>query len=329
MASKSVQGTYAEKSAGKSSTSQPFQTADSVIWMDGVLTPYAQAQVHVLSHSLHYGSAAFEGVRAYRTQGGRTAIFRAREHTQRLFRTMGILGGHVPFSEDQVISAMGEVIKANNLDECYLRPIAYFGPEVKGLKLPLQSEMKLTIACWPWGKYLGDGNSNKGIRVKVASFRRPEVGSSLPWAKLSGNYLNSIMARREATLAQVDEAILLDQQGFVAEGSGENIFVVANKKIFTPFACNVLQGITRESVMEIAQHLGYEVSESMISRNQLYDAHEVFFTGTAAEITPIGEIDGRQIRGGEVGPVTKDIVKSFEASIRGSSDRWEDWLTYI
>ncbi len=306
-----------------------FQMAESTIWMDGVLTPYGQSQIHVLSHSLHYGSAAFEGIRAYKTSSGKPAIFRARDHVERLFRSMAILGGSVPYSVDQVIAAIGDVIKANHLDECYIRPIAYFGPEVKGLKLPLASSMKLAIAVWPWGKYLGDGSANKGIRVKIASFRRPEVGSSLPWAKLSGNYLNSIMARREATLAQVDEAILLDQQGFVAEGSGENIFVVANKKILTPFACNVLQGITRESVIEIASKLGYSVSEALISRNQLYDADEVFFTGTAAEITPIGEVDGRLIRGGVVGPITKEILKVFEGAIRGTSDEWEEWLSYV
>ena len=314
----------------KKADHQDFQAEKSKIWMDGVLVPYAQAQVHVLSHSLHYGSAAFEGVRAYRTHQNRTAIFRAQEHVQRLLRSMSILGGSVPFSEEAILQGMIDVINANDLRECYLRPLAYFGPETKGLKLPIRSTMKLAIAAWPWGKYLGgDGGLEKGIRVKIASFRRPEVGNSLPWAKLSGNYLNSIMARREASLAQVDEAILLDQQGFVAEGSGENIFVVARKKIYTPFACNVLQGITRDSVMEIANHRGYEVVESMISRNQLYDADELFFTGTAAEITPIGEVDGYQIGNGKVGPLTRDIMEVFESCIRGHSDHWEEWLTYV
>jgi branched-chain amino acid aminotransferase len=309
---------------------QSFDMETSMIWMDGKLVPYSQAQVHVLSHSLHYGSAAFEGVRAYRTHNDRTAIFRAQEHVKRLLRSMSILGGTVPFSEQQILDGMAQVIKANRLKECYLRPIAYFGPETKGLKLPIQSSMRLAIAAWPWGKYLGgDGGQNKGIRVKIASFRRPEVGNSLPWAKLSGNYLNSILARREASLAQVDEAILLDQQGFVAEGSGENIFVVSHKKIYTPFACNVLQGITRESVMEIAAHRGYEVAETMISRNQLYDAQELFFTGTAAEITPIGEVDGYMIGDGKVGSLTRDIMNEFESCIRGHNDHWEDWLTYV
>jgi len=304
--------------------------ADSkVIWMDGRLVPFDQAQVHVLSHSLHYGSAAFEGVRAYKTADGRTAIFRAAEHMERFVRSMAAFGGECLYKEPALIDAMRETVKANDFDECYLRPIAYIGNETRGLKLPPVPKMQVAIAAWRWGKYLGADALTKGIKVRIASFRRPDVSSSLPWAKLSGNYLNSIMARREATLSGADEAILLDQQGYVAEGSGENIFVVKDGKMVTPPTAAVLPGITRDCVMEMAKAHGLSLVERAVTRNELYAADEVFFTGTAAEVTPIGEIDGYKIGKSAPGPITKRLADDFEKAVRGELKQYERWLTYV
>lgn len=302
-------------------------TNSQVIWMDGELKPFQDATVHVLSHSLHYGSAAFEGIRAYKQTAGGTAIFRAKDHMDRFIRSTRAFDAHVPFSSDDLVEALRETIKANKLAECYVRPLAYFGNETRGLKLPAQQRMHVAIAVWEWGKYLGE--VDKGIRVNVASFRRPDVSSSLPWAKLSGNYLNSIMARREATLAGVDEAILLDQQGFVAEGSGENIFLCRNGELVTPPGNAILAGITRDATFELARTLGVSVREAPVTRNQLYDADEVFFTGTAAEITPIAQIDGRNIGEGKPGPITKRIADLFEKTTRGEVPEFRGWLTTV
>jgi branched-chain amino acid aminotransferase len=285
--------------------------------------------VHVLSHSLHYGSAAFEGIRAYKTDSGRAAIMKAPEHARRLLQSMAALGGECPYPVEALVEAMREVVRANAFDECYVRPIAYIGNETRGLKLPAHPEMHIAIAAWKWGKYLGEAAMQRGIRVAVSSFRRPDVASSLPWAKLSGNYLNSILARREATLAGVDEAILLDQQGYVAEGSGENIFLVRGRTLATPPLSAVLHGLTRDAVFEIAAALGLTVKEEALTRNQLYCADEAFFTGTAAEITPIGEIDGRRVGAGAPGPVTKQLADVFDKAVRGADPRFATWLTYV
>lgn len=304
--------------------------ADStVIWMDGELVPYERAQVHVLSHSLHYGSAAFEGIRAYKTADGRTAIFRGIEHAKRFAMSMGAYGAECQYSEKELVDAMAATIKANGFDECYVRPLAYIGHESRGLKLPAVPKMHIAIAVWRWGKYLGETVMQKGIRVNVASFRRPDVSSSLPWAKLSGNYLNSIMARREATLAGVDEALLLDQQGYVAEGSGENVFVLLEGKLATPQPNAILPGITRNSIMEIAHTQGLTVVERPITRNQLYAADEVFFTGTAAEVTPICQIDGRKIGKGVPGPVCTKLATTYDRVVRGQEAAFKQWLSYV
>jgi branched-chain amino acid aminotransferase len=297
--------------------------------MDGELKPFQDANVHVLSHSLHYGSAAFEGVRAYKTADGRTAIFRAREHMERFAKSARIFGSELQYNADQLVEAMSATIRANGFDECYVRPLAYIGHASRGLKLPPNPRMHVAIAVWQWGKYLGAEVMAKGIKACVASFRRPDIASALPWAKLSGNYLNSIMARREATLAGCDEAILLDQQGFVAEGSGENIFVVENGVLLTPPTGSILLGITRDAVIQLARDAGLTVREHGITRNQLYDADEVFFTGTAAEVTPVTTIDGRRIGRGEPGRVTGTLASAFERAVRGELSSRRAWLTYV
>jgi branched-chain amino acid aminotransferase len=300
----------------------------TVIWMDGELRPFQDATAHVLSHSLHYGSAAFEGIRAYKTSAGKTAIFRAAEHFARLARSVAVFGATLPYSAEQLIAASKAVLAGNKFDECYLRPIAYIGHDSRGLKLPLAPSLSVAIAAWQWGRYLGEGGKDKGIRAHVASVRRPDVASSLPWAKLSGNYLNSIMARREATLRGTDEAILLDQQGYVAEGTGENLFVVRGGVLSTPPVGAILPGITRDAILDLARHEGIEARERQVTRNELYDADEVFFTGTAAEVTPVVEIDGLRIGAGAPGPVTRRLMALFERSVRGDLPRTASWLTY-
>lgn len=315
----------------QSAAKNPHGVEDSsFIWMDGQLKPYKDATTHVLSHSLHYGSAAFEGIRAYKTFDGRTAIFRAAEHIDRMHRSVRIFDVNLEYSTADLVEAMRETIRANGFDECYVRPFAYFGSDTRGLKLPANPHMHVAIACWRWPRYLGgDAGQNHGIKVKVASFRRPEVGSGLPWAKVSGNYLSSILARREATKSGCDEAILLDQQGYVAEGSGENIFVVQRGEILTPPAGTVLLGITRDCIFSLADLLGLKIREQPITRNQLYEADEVFFTGTAAEISPVGEIDGIKIRDGKSGPITRDFSMLYEKAIRGGLPERAEWLTFV
>lgn len=304
--------------------------ADSkVIWMDGELVPFEKASVHVLSHSLHYGSAAFEGIRAYKTTDGRTAIFKAREHFERFHQSVAVFSGRLRYAVEELVKATADTVRANGFDECYVRPLAYIGNETRGLKLPAEPAMQVAIAVWKWGKYLGPEAMAKGIRASVASFRRPDPSSSLPWAKVSGNYLNSIMARREATLRGTDEAILLDHLGFVAEGSGENIFVVSRGRLVTPGLQNVLNGVTRGVVFDLARSLGLAIDERNITRNELYAADEVFFTGTAAEITPVSEIDGYKVGGGKPGPVTGKIAGLFEKAVRGDAAEFKSWLTFV
>lgn len=300
-----------------------------VIWFDGELRPSDKAQTHVLSHTLHYGSGAFEGIRAYQTHDGKIAIFHAEAHYERFIKSMRALGMESRYTVKDYIEATRQTIKANGMQEWYIRPFAYIDEAVKGLKLPDVPKPHQIIAVWPWGKYLGADSMAKGIRVMISTYRRPDPSSSLPWAKLSGNYLNSILARREASQNKLDEAILLDQQGFVAEGSGENIFVIRNGKLYTPSAQAILPGITRWSIMQIARDLGLEVHETLITRNELYFADEVFFTGTAAEVTPISEIDHRKIGAGEPGPITKKLSDEFFKIVKGQSRKYESWLTYV
>jgi branched-chain amino acid aminotransferase len=299
------------------------------VWMDGKVIPYAQAQVSILSHSLHYGTAAFEGIRAYLGTDGRTALFRAEEHFRRLFDSCKALDVTLEHSVSDWIHASKEILRKNDFKECYLRPLAYVGDGFRGLKLPSQTKARAALIAWPWGKYMGDEGATKGIRVGVSSYRRPDIATGLPWAKLSGGYLNSVLARRQASLNGLDEAILLDVQGFVAEGSGENIFVVKNQTLITPPPGAILPGITRDSVIQLARHQGLTVKEEMVTRNQLYLADEVFFTGTAVEVTPIREIDGHKIGAGKPGEITRALTDLFFKTVRGENPAFHHWLTYV
>lgn len=299
------------------------------VWMDGKMLRYADAQVSILSHSLHYGTAAFEGIRAYATTDGRTAVFRAEEHFRRLHDSCKALDLVLEYSPATLIEASKQVIKENGFKECYLRPLAYVDDSFRGLKLPSHAKAHAALIAWPWGKYMGDEGASKGIRVAVSSYRRPDVATGLPWAKLSGGYLNSVLARRQASLNGLDESILLDTQGYIAEGSGENIFMVKNNVLLTPPQGAILPGITRDSVMQLARAQGITVREENITRNQIYLADEVFFTGTAVEVTPIREIDGHQIGAGKPGEITRALTDMFFKTVRGDVAQFRHWLTYI
>lgn len=306
-----------------------MSNADSdFIWIEGRQVPYNNAQTHILAHSLHYGSAAFEGMRVYDTPEG-PALFRAREHYERFFNSIRVLGYTTRFSIGEMISATQELVRTNKFKECYVRPIAYLDDSIRGLKLPKDPKVNIAIATWNWGKYMGNDGQRMGVRVGVSTLRRPDIATSLPWAKLSGNYLVSVLARLEATRNGFDEAILLDTEGYVAEGSGENIFIAKNGTLLTPPACHILPGITRDSVIQIARDLGYEVREENIIRNQLYLADEVFFSGTAVEVTPIREVDHRMINDGKPGPVCRDLMENFFQIVRGNLPKYEKWLTLI
>jgi len=299
------------------------------VWMNGNLMRYSDAKVSVMSHTLHYGTGAFEGIRAYQTGDGRTAIFRAEEHFRRLYDSCKALDLTLETSVSQWVDASREVIKANGYKECYLRPLAYVDDTFRGLKLPSHTKAHVALIAWPWGKYMGDEGATKGIRVAVSSYRRPDVSTGLPWAKLCGGYLTSVLARRQASLNGLDEAILLDQQGYVAEGSGENIFMVKNKVLITPPPGAILPGITRDSVMQLAHSQGLTVKEAAITRNEIYLADEVFFTGTAVEVTPIREIDGHTIGSGKPGEVTRTLTDLFFKTVRGENPAFSKWLTYV
>ncbi len=299
------------------------------VWMDGKMLRYGDAQVSVLSHSLHYGTAAFEGIRAYQCTDGRTAIFRAEDHYRRLHDSCKALDVVLDRPVSEWVEASRKLVQDNGFKECYLRPLAYIDDQFRGLKLPSQTKARTAIIAWPWGKYMGDEGTQKGIRVAVSSYRRPDVGTGLPWAKLSGGYLNSVLARRQASLNGLDEAILLDTQGYVAEGSGENIFIVKNSKLITPAPGAILPGITRDSVIQLAKSQGLEVVEAQIPRNQLYLADEIFFTGTAVEVCPIREVDGHSIGAGKPGEITRMLTDQYFKAVRGELSAFKNWLTYV
>jgi branched-chain amino acid aminotransferase len=304
--------------------------ADSkYIWMDGKLVPYAEAQVPFLSHSLHYGTAAFEGIRAYATADGRTAIFRAEEHFKRLFDSIRVLGLACPHSVSDCVRATCETIKANEFEECYIRPLVYLDDSTRGLKLPAEPKVLTSIAAWNWGKYMGADGQKNGVRVMVSTFRRPDVSTTMTHAKLSGGYITSVLARREASKNGFDECLLLDPNGYVAEGSGENVFVAKDGILYTPPPPHILPGITRDSVMQMAAGLGYTVKEVNLTRNQLYLADEIFFTGTAVEVTPIREVDHHSIGSGRPGPITQKLGDLFFRIVRGEVPEYRRWLTYV
>ena len=300
---------------------------DGKIWFNGELVEWRSATTHVLTHTLHYGMGVFEGVRAYETPDG-PAIFRLQDHTKRLFNSAKIVGMQLPFTEEQINRAHIDVVKANNLASCYFRPMAYYGSGKLGVA-PKQDDVQVILAAWAWGAYLGEEGMRKGIRVRVSSFTRHHPNVTMIKAKANGNYMNSIMANTEATRDGYDEAILLDAQGYVAEGSGENIFTVRDGVLYTPALDVALDGITRRSVIAIASEMGLKVVEKRLTRDELYVADEVFFTGTAAEVTPIREIDGRQIGIGERGPITAEIQQRYFDIVQGKNPKYRDWLTCV
>lgn len=294
--------------------------------MNGKLVPWDEANVHVLTHALHYGSGVFEGIRAYETAKG-TAVFRLTDHMDRLLKSAKIYLKALPYSLEEMVEAAKETIKANDLKSCYIRPIAFRGYGEMGLN-PLNSPIDVSIAVWEWGAYLGEEGLKNGIRAMVSSFHRISPNSLPPAAKATGQYINSILAKLEAIHSDYEEAIMLDDRGFVSEGSGENIFIIREGTIFTPTtASSILEGLTRDTVIKIARDLGYEVDERDLVRSDLFLADEVFCTGTAAEITPIREIDKREI--GPPGPITKALQDKFFAIVQGKDDKYKDWLEYV
>jgi branched-chain amino acid aminotransferase len=300
---------------------------DGVIWYDGKLVPWREATTHVLTHSLHYGLAVFEGLRAYKTDAG-TAIFRLKEHTDRFFNSAHIFMMKMPWDKETIIEAQKEVVRANKLDACYVRPIAFYGSEKMGVS-PKGAQVHLAIAAWPWGAYLGADGLEKGIRVKTASFARHHINVTMCRAKFSGTYANSILANQEALEHGYDEALLLDVDGYVAEGSGENLFIVKNGKLYEPELTSALIGITRDAVITMARDSGLEVQARRLTRDDVYIADEAFFTGTAAEITPIRELDSRVIGSGKRGPITEKLQSTFFDLVNGRSKKYQQWLTYV
>jgi branched-chain amino acid aminotransferase len=300
---------------------------DGFIWYDGKLVPWRDATTHVLTHSLHYGLAVFEGVRAYKTVSG-TAIFRLKEHTDRLFASAHIYRMPMPYDKATLIEAHKEVVRSNKLESCYLRPIAFYGSEKMGVS-PRGAATHVSIAAWPWGAYLGEEGMEKGIRVKTSSYSRHHVNVNMARAKFAGTYANSILANMEATEDGYDEALLLDVDGFVAEGAGENLFMVKDGVIYEPEIASALMGITRNTVITLAAELGYKVVAKRLTRDDIYIADEAFFTGTAAEVTPIRELDNRSIGAGSRGPVTTKIQSMFFDVVNGKVPAHADWLSYI
>ena len=299
------------------------------IWLDGKFVPWHEANVHVLTHTLHYGLGVFEGVRCYQIKNKKSAIFRLHEHVDRLFNSAIVLGIDIPFSQKEIFTAIHLVVRKNKLKECYIRPIVFLGHNQMGLN-PNGVDVRVAIAAWPWGTYLGDEGISRGIRVRISSFTRHHVNITMTRAKACGHYVNSILAKTEAVRDGYDEAILLDSQGYVSEGSGENIFLLSKGRLKTPaLSCSNLEGITRDSVFDIAKHLKIEVEEGRVTRDELYIADEVFLTGTAAEITPVREIDNRTIGNGKRGKTTTRIQKMFFEIVHGSHAKFKKWLSEV
>ena len=301
---------------------------DGKIWMDGALVDWRDAKIHVLTHTLHYGCGAFEGVRAYNTADG-TAIFRLREHTERLFNSAKILRMKIPFTPAQVEQAQKDVVRANNLESCYLRPLTWIGDKKLGVS-PRGNTIHLMVAAWPWGAYLGEEGLARGIRVKTSSYTRHHVNITMTQAKAVSNYTNSILANMEVTDEGYDEALLLDASGFVSEGAGENIFVIKGGVVYTPdLSAGALNGITRNTVFAICADLGLKVVEKRITRDEVYICDEAFFTGTAAEVTPIRELDRIELGAGSRGPLTERIQAAFFDIVNGRNPKYAEWLSKV
>jgi len=298
------------------------------IWLDGEMVPWEEAKVHVLTHALHYGTGYFEGIRCYALEDGRSAVFRLDEHIRRFFDSGQILGFPLPYAAEKIKQAILDTVKANDLKECYIRPLAFLGLGDMGLYAP-DNPIHVMIAAWSWGAYLGEEGIKNGIRAKVSSYTRHHVNVMMTKSKVSGNYINSVLAKNEVKKAGYDEAIMLDTEGYVAEASGENIFIVRDRRVKTTPFTSILPGITRESVLTIARDKGYAVQEERFTRDELYTADEAFFTGTAAEVTPIREVDNRKIGGGRPGPVTQELQQTFFSIIKGKDKKYAGWLTTL
>jgi branched-chain amino acid aminotransferase len=300
---------------------------DGVIWFDGELVPWREAKVHVLTHTLHYGMGVFEGVRAYKAEQG-TAIFRLQEHTDRLFRSAHIMSMKVPFDKQTINQAQRLAVKENGLESAYIRPMLFYGSEGMGLRAD-NLKVHAIVAAWSWGSYLGADGLEKGIRIRTSSFTRHHVNISMCKAKANGHYINSMLALQEALNCGYDEALLLDNEGYVAEGSGENIFIIRNGIIYTPELTSALDGITRDTIFKLADEVGIPVKEKRITRDEVYVADEAFFTGTAAEVTPIRELDNRTIGNGGRGPITEKLQTMYFDAAHGRSAQYIDWLSYV
>jgi len=300
---------------------------DGVIWFDGELVPWREANVHVLTHTLHYGMGVFEGIRAYETMDG-PALFRLHDHTDRLFRSAHIMGMGIPYDINTINRACVAVVRDNQLSAAYVRPICFYGSEAMGIRAD-NLRVRVAVAAWEWGAYLGAAGLEKGIRIKTSSFTRHHVNISMCKAKANGHYINSMLALQEALQCGYDEALLLDNEGYVAEGSGENIFIIRNGVVYTPDLTSALEGISRDTIMVFADEIGIEIKEKRITRDEVYIADEAFFTGTAAEVTPVVELDGRLIGTGRRGPITEKLQTMFFDQASGRSKKHNDWLTYI
>ncbi|KXO09455.1 branched-chain amino acid transaminase [Marinobacter excellens] len=300
---------------------------DGVIWLDGEMVPWRDAKTHVLTHTLHYGLGCFEGVRAYNTANG-PAIFRLKEHTDRLFRSAHILNMKMPFSKDEVNEAQRAAVRENNLDEAYLRPMAFLGSEGMGLRAD-NLKVHVMVAAWSWPSYMSPEAKELGIKVRTSSYTRHHVNITMCKAKANGNYINSMLALNEAISGGAEEALLLDNEGYVAEGSGENIFIVRDGVLHTPELTSCLEGITRATIIDFAKDLGLQVKERRITRDEVYVAEEAFFTGTAAEVLPIRELDGRQIGEGKRGPITEKLQSMYFDAVKGKLDKHSEWLSHV
>jgi branched-chain amino acid aminotransferase len=301
----------------------------SLIWMDGKLIPWESATVHILAHTIHYGLGAFEGIRCYEGADGVSAVFRLKEHVDRLFHSALIGGFEIPYTSQEITEAILETLKANKLKEAYIRPIAFVGAGAMGVLFTEENPIHVCIAVWSWGAYLGEEGLKHGIRIKTSSYSRHHVNVMMTKAKICGNYVNSILAKKEAAQHGYDEALMLDTDGYVAEASGENVFIVRDGRIKTTPLTSILPGITREAIITLARERAIPVVEQRFTRDELYTADEVFFTGTAAEITPIREADGRKIGVGQPGPITVGLQEAFFGVVRGENPKHREWLTPI
>ncbi|MBN7799033.1 branched-chain amino acid transaminase [Parahaliea mediterranea] len=301
---------------------------DGLIWFDGEMVPWREAKVHVLTHTLHYGLGVFEGVRAYKTPDRGTCIFRLKEHTDRLFGSAHILGMGMPYDKDTLNEAQRQVVRENGLEEAYLRPMCFYGSEGMGLRAD-NLQTHVIVAAWEWPSYMDPEARDRGIKVRTSSYTRHHVNITMCKAKANGNYINSMLALKEALDCGAEEALLLDNEGYVQEGSGENIFIVRNDQILTPDLTSCLDGITRRSIFTLAEELGYTIREKRITRDEVYVADEAFFTGTAAEVVPIRELDGRTIGSGSRGPLTEKLQTMYFDTVRGNRSQYREWLTPV